>query len=327
MNLTSRLNRRHALALAAASIASSAIADASGYPNKPIKLIVAYAPGGGTDSLARKTGQVLSQRTAQSVLVENRPGGSTVVAAQALASAAPDGYTLAIFDPSTVAMNLALFKRLPYDPTKFEPVTTLVSMPIGLMVRPDFPATNIAQFVAYAKERPGMSFASSGAGNSIHLAMEAFRIRAGLSSMTHVPYKGASPALQDLLGGQVPVAMLDIASAIQYVNTGKLRVLGVASKERTELLPNTPTIAESGFPGFEGNSWLGVFAPEGTPPDIVAKLNSEFRTIMATPEISSWVKSMTYELFTSTPQAFSDLVRNDVRRYGDTIRKIGLTID
>ena len=320
------------LKIAKAFVAVAALATAFGaaaqtFPNKPIRVIVSYAAGGATDNLTRQTGQVLAEKLGQPIVVDNKPGGSTVIGAQALIAAPPDGYTMAIFDPSTVAMNQFLFKKPPYDPIKsFQPVTVLTRIPFAIMVRADHPATNLKDFVAQVKAKPGQSFGHSGAGNPVHLAMESFKAVAGLD-LQHVPYRGGAPALADLLGGQIPILMMDVPSAIQHVKAGKVRVIALTSAQRSDLLPGVPTIAESGYPGFEASSWFGAFVPAGTPAPVVARLNAALRETIATPHMQEWIKAQTLEAATSTPEEFGSLVKSDADKYGKLIKQLNLSLD
>jgi tripartite-type tricarboxylate transporter receptor subunit TctC len=312
---------------ACAAFAGATGALAQAYPSKPIRVIVPYAAGGATDGVARQVGVALGEKLGQTIIVDNKPGGSTVVAAQALAIAPPDGYTMAIFDPSTVSMNQFLFKKPPYDPSKFVPLTTLVRIPFGIMALPSFPANNLKEFVAYVKANPGLGFGSSGAGNPVHLSMESFRAQAGLD-MTHVPYKGGAPAIQDLLGGQIPMMIMDVPSAMQHIKAGKIKVIALTTAKRSELLPDVPTIAESGYPGFEASSWFGAFVPAGTPPAVTAKLAGALRDVIATPQMGAWIKSMTFESYTTaTPEEFAGVIRKDADSYSKIIGKLGLSLD
>jgi tripartite-type tricarboxylate transporter receptor subunit TctC len=300
---------------------------AQAWPSKPIRVIVPYPAGGATDGVARQVGIVLGEKLGQPVIVENRPGGSTVIAAQALIASPADGYAFAIFDPATVAMNQFLYKKPSYDPVKtMQAVTQLTSIPFGIMVQPSFPANNLKEFVAYAKAKPGMNFGSSGAGNAVHLAMEMFANTAGLE-LVHVPYKGGAPAIQDLLGGQIPLMMMDVASAMPHIKAGKIKVLALTTAKRSDLLPDVPTIAESGYPGFEASSWFGAFVPVGTPPAIVARLNTVLREAVATAQVSNWIKSMALEPSTSTTEDFAKLIKSDSEKYGKIIKQLGISLD
>jgi tripartite-type tricarboxylate transporter receptor subunit TctC len=316
----------HALMVAGALLCAAGAA-AQAYPNRPIKIIVPYPPGGATDNLARQVSLVAGEKLGQTMPVENRPGGSTVIAAQALISAPPDGYTIAIFDPSTVAMNQFLFKKPPYDAAKtIAPVTMLTRIPFGIMVLPNHPAKDLKDFVAMAKASPGMAFGSSGAGNAVHLSMEMFRAQAGLD-LVHVPYKGGAPAIQDLLAGQVPSLIMDLPSAAQFIKAGRIKVLAVTTSKRSELIPDVPTIAESGYPGFDAGSWFGAFVPVGTPAPVVARLNQVLRESVATPQLTTWIKAQSFEASTTTPDELDSVIKADAAKYSKIIKDLNFSLD
>lgn len=315
-------------ALIFATMTLTTAAWAQGFPVKAIRVIVPYPAGGATDNLARQLGVAMTEKTSQPVVVENRAGGATVIAAQALTQSAPDGYTVAVFDPSTVSMNQFLFKKLPYDPvTSMVPVTQLTKIHFGLMVRNDSPYKTLKDYVEAAKAKPGtITFGSSGAGNSVHLAGERFKALAGID-VTHVPYKGGAPALQDLIGGQIPSTWMDLTSAMPFVKAGQVRVLAVPSAKRSEALPDVPTFAEAGYPGFQAGSWFGVFVPAGTPAPVITQLNTLFRDAVATPKITAWLKTVSLDPATGTQQDFAGLVKSDAEAYGAVIRRIGFSMD
>lgn len=313
--------------LGAVAVLAVVSAAADTYPSRPVRIIVAYAAGGATDSLARQLSVTAGEKLGQSMVVENKPGGATVIAAQTLIQSAPDGYTMAIFDPSTVAMNQFLFKKPPYDPAKtIAPVSMLTRIPFGIMVRTDHPLKGLAEFVAEVKAKTAVTYGHSGAGNPVHLAMERFLAQAGLQ-MTHVPYRGGAPALADLLGGQVGVLMMDIPSAMPFIKDGKVRVLAVTSAKRTDMLPNVPTIAESGYPGYEASSWFGAFVPFGTPPDVIAKLSRALRETVARPEVTAWIKDRTLEPATSTPEELAAVIKSDEIKYSQIIKQLNFSLD
>jgi tripartite-type tricarboxylate transporter receptor subunit TctC len=297
------------------------------YPSRPVRIIVAYAAGGATDSLARTLSVPAGEKLGQSMVVENKPGGATVIAAQSLIQSAPDGYTMAIFDPSTVAMNQFLFKKPPYDPAKtIAPVSMLTKIPFGIMVRTDHPVKTLGEFVDQVKAKTAVTYGHSGAGNPVHLAMERFLAQAGLQ-MTHVPYRGGAPALADLIGGQVGYLMMDIPSAMPFIKDGKVRVLAVTSGKRTEMLPSVPTIAESGYAGYEASSWFGAFVPAGTPPDVIAKLSRTLRETVAKPEVTAWIKDRTLEPATSTPEELAAVIKSDEVKYSQIIKQLNFSLD
>ncbi|MCW5658683.1 MAG: tripartite tricarboxylate transporter substrate binding protein [Burkholderiaceae bacterium] len=316
-----------AVTLFAAAALAAFTAAADSFPSKPIRILVAYAAGGATDSLARHLSVPAGEMLGQSVVVDNKPGGATVIAAQALIQSAPDGYTMAFFDPSTVAMNQYLFKKPPYDPAKaIAPVTMLTKIPFGIMVRTDHPVKSLGEFVAQVKAKTAVTYGHSGAGNPVHLAMERFLAQAGLQ-MTHVPYRGGAPALADLIGGQVGYLMMDIPSAMPFIKDGKVRVLAVTSAKRTDMLPDVPTIAELGYAGYEASSWFGAFVPAGTPPDVIAKLNKTLRDAVAKPDVTAWIKGRTLEPATSTPGELAAVIKSDEVKYAQIIKQLNFSLD
>lgn len=311
---------------AAALVALPAMADS--FPTKTVRIVVPYPAGGATDNLARQVSTVLAEKTGQSFIVDNKPGGATVIAAQALIQAPPDGHTVAFFDPSTVAMNQFLFKRLAYDPTtSIVPVTQMVRIHFGLMVRADSPYKTLKEYVDAAKAKPGtITFGSSGAGNAVHLAGERFKGLAGIET-AHIPYRGGAPAMQDLVGGQIPSVWMDLTSAMPFVKAGQVRVLAVASTKRSDALPDVPTFAESGYPGFTAGSWFGVFVPAGTPAPVIAQINGLFREAIANPKITSWLATVSLDPATGTAAEFANLIKSDTEAYGAVIKRIGFSLD
>jgi len=269
-----------ALALTAASTHAQA------WPSKPIRYIVPFAPGGTTDILARTVGDKLAIALGQPVVIENKPGAGGGVGAEITAKSAPDGYTIMGGTISTHAINASLYKSLPYDPVRdFAPIVLVARVPNMLVVHPDVPAKNVAELVALLRANPGKyTFASAGNGTSQHLSGELFKSMAG-AEMQHVPYKGSPPALQDVMGGQVSMTFDNITTAWPLAKGGKLRALAVTTAKRSAIAPDVPTLAEAGLPGFEVGSWQGVFAPAGTPPDIVKRLNAEIVKILNTPDV------------------------------------------
>jgi len=311
----------------AALVPSLVQAQASAYPSKPMKIIVAYSPGGALDGLARQLGAELTSKLGQAVIVDNRTGGLTIPAVQALNSAAPDGHTFAIFDTSTVAVNQFLFKRPPYDPEKFQPVAMIAKNPLGIVVRPDYPASNLKEFVAQVKAKPGTAFATPGAGTPVHLTMELFRQEAGLKEMEHVPYKGSAPAIQDLLAGLLPVAMLDVASSAQYIKAGKLKLLAVTTDKRLENFPQVPTIAESGYPGFSGWSWYAAYLPPKTSPALASELSAHLRNAITSPRVSAWLKEMSLLPAYAPPSETRAEVLRESTKFSKVVKDLRLTID
>jgi len=313
-------------ALAAAWPPGSALAQA--WPSKPIKYIVPFAPGGTTDILARTIGEKLSVALGQPVVIENKPGAGGGVGADVTAKAAPDGYTIMGGTISTHAINASLYANLPYDPVKdFVAVTLIARVPNLLVINPEIPAKNVAELIALMKANPGkFTFASSGNGTSQHLSGELFKAMAGVE-MQHVPYKGSPPALQDVVGGQVSMTFDNITTAWPLAKAGKLRALAVTTAKRSSVAPEVPTLAESGLPGFEIGSWQGVFAPAGTPPEIVKRLNAEIVKILNLPDVREKLVALGAEPVGDTPEQFSAYVKTEVVKWSDIVRKSGAKVD
>jgi tripartite-type tricarboxylate transporter receptor subunit TctC len=304
------------------------LADAQAWPSKPIKWIVPFAPGGTTDILARTVGDKLAQALGQPVIIENKPGAGGGVGAEFVARAAPDGYTIMGGTISTHAINASLYKNLPYDPVKdFVPIVLLARVPNMLVVNPDVPAKNVGELIVLLKANPGKyTFASSGNGTSQHLSGELFKSMSG-TDMQHIPYKGSPPALQDVVGGQVTMTFDNITTAWPLAKSGKLRALAVTTATRSSIAPDVPTLAESGLPGFEVGSWQGVFAPAGTPPDIVRRLNTEIVRILALPDVKEKLAGLGAELVGNSPEEFAVLVKAEVVKWADVVRKSGAKVD
>src|SRR5499425_1490872 len=272
-----KLPRRNFLHLAAGAAALptvSRIARAQTYPTRPVRLIVGWPPGGGADTVSRIVGQWLSERLGQQVIIENRPGASTNISAQAVINSPPDGYTLLFYSASTL-INTSMFPDLPFDVRRdIAPVSGLVAYPMVLVAHPSVPAKTVAELIAHAKANPGkVTMASFGTGSASHLAGELFKYMAGIN-MVHVPYRGGAPMITDLIGGQVNVGFDVMVTALPQVRSGKMRALGVLGRERFESLPDVATVAET-LPGYEARTWAGVGAPKGTPPEIIARLNRD----------------------------------------------------
>ena len=311
----------------ALALACSAL-HAQSYPTKPIRLIVPYPPGGGTDFFARTISAKLSDNLGQQVVVENRPGAATIIGAEAVAKSAPDGYTVLLGDTSTFAVNPTLYKKLPYDPLKsFEPISLTGRFALLLVVHPSVQANSVAELIAAAKAKPGtLNYASPGPGSPHHLAMVLFLQRTGIT-MAHVPYKGAGPAVQDLLGGQIPTMFLDLAAGAPQIKGGKIRALGVASPKRIAALPDLATLAESGVPGFEAWAWQGLVAPAGTPPEIVAKLGAEYARAIGDPGIRQKIVEAGVDPLQSSPQEFADYIRSEQDKWAKVIKDGNITVE
>jgi tripartite-type tricarboxylate transporter receptor subunit TctC len=314
--------------LAAALIAAATCASAQTYPSKPIRLVVPFPPAGTTDILAREVGQRLTQVLGQSVVIDNRPGAAGNIGSEIVAKAAPDGYTLELCTVSTHAINPGLYSKLPYDHVKdFAPVILVARVPNVLEVTPSLPVNTVADLIKLAKEKPGqINFASSGSGTSIHLSGELFKTMAGVD-MVHVPYKGSAPALVDLVGGQVQVMFDNLPSSLQQIKAGKLRAVAVTSAQRAPVLPDVPTIAESGLPGFEATSWFGVLAPAGTPPEIIKRLNTEIDKWLQTPEAKEKLLAQGAAAAGGSPEEFATYIRSETDKWAKVIKASGAKVD
>ena len=297
------------------------------YPNKPVRVVVPYPPGGPTDIVARVVFQQVSASTGQQFLIENRAGAGGNIGAEAVARAPADGYTLLVATTAH-AINMSLFKNLNYDVQKdFSPVTLLTQGPLILVANPAFPANSVTELIALGKSKPGtLTFASSGNGQSTHLSAELFNTMAGIR-MTHVPYKGSAPALSDVVSGQVSLMFDTTLSAMPFVKAGKLKALGVTSPARTPAAPEVPTIAESGLPGYEVFAWNGLLAPVGTPRAVIAVLNEELNKVMQMPRIREKFSAQGFVAIATSPDQFSSFLRQEVDKWSRTVKASGATVD
>ncbi len=296
-------------------------AAAQSYPNKPIRLIVTFAAGGGTDLAARAVAPKLSEALGQPVVIENRAGANGAVGAEATAKAAPDGYTLMVGAAGTLAVAPHLNSKMPFDSFKdFAPVSLLATSPFVVTVNPGVKAESLRDLLALARAQPGkLSFGSSGTGGAPQLAGELFKSQAGVD-MLHVPYKGLGPALTDLLGGQIQVVFADVGLVTANLKAGKLRGLAITSATRSAVLPDMPTVAEAGVPGYAAGTWYGVFAPAGTPAPIVARLSEEIRKVLALPEIRNALQAQGVEAAGNTPEQYAAFLRDEYNKWGKVIR-------
>jgi len=298
------------------------------WPTKPVKWIVPFAPGGTTDILARTISEKLTVALGQPVIVENKPGAGGGVGADFTAKSPPDGYTIMGGTISTHAINASLYKSLPYDPIKdFAPITMIVRLPNLLVVNPEIPAKNVTELITLLKANPGKySFASSGNGTSQHLSGELFKSMAGVD-MQHIPYKGSPPALQDVVAGQVAMTFDNITTAWPLAKAGKLRALAVTTAKRSAIAPEIPTLSESGLTGYEVGSWQGVFAPAGTPPAIVARLNAEIVKIINMPEVKEKLIALGAEPVGNSSEEFGTIVKSEVGKWAEVVKKAGAKVD
>jgi len=321
---------RSALLLLAATVLAVpyALAADAPWPARPIHLVVPYPPGGPLDTVARLTAQKVSADLGQPIVVDNKAGAGGNIGADLVAKAAPDGYTVLLGAVATHAINPTLYASIPYDAQRdFEPVTQLASTPNVLIVNPSLPVKDVREFIAYAKAHPGaLNFGSGSTGSAGHLAGELFKRMAGVE-MTHVPYKGAAPAMQDLIAGQVQVMFDNLASALTQIRAGKVRALAVTTAKRTPLAPDLPTIAESGLAGFDINTWFGLFVPARTPRAIVQRLHDEFVKALEQPDVREKMLALGAEPVGSTPEQFAAYVKSEAAKYAAVVKASGARVD
>ena len=310
----------------AALFPSGALAQA--YPNKPIRLVVPYAPGGATDIISRAVAVELSKTLGQAVNADNRPGAGANLGSEMVARSAPDGYTLLTSASSLHGITPFLYKKLNYDPNKdLAPVIVLAGFANVLVVHPAVPANSVKDVIALVKAQPGkFTCASSGSGSTIHMSCEMFKHMVGVD-ITHVPYKGSGPAVTDLMGGQVNMMFDNIPSSITHIRSGKLRALATTGAKRSPMLPDLPTIAESGVPGYESTAWFGIAVPAGTPKDIVARLNAEGQKAVKSPEFVKRMTDLGYEIVGGTPEQMAAMIQDEYKRWGPIVIASGAKVD
>lgn len=301
---------------------------AQAYPSKPIRLIVPYAPGGATDIISRAVAVEYSKTLGQPVNVDNRPGAGGNLGSELAARSAPDGYTLLTSASSLHGITPFLYKKLSYDPNKdLLPVIVLAGFANVLVVNPGVPANSVRDVIALAKAQPGkLTCASSGSGSTIHMSCEMFKHMLGLD-ITHVPYKGSGPAVIDLLAGQVNLMFDNIPSSISHIRGGKLRALATTGAKRSPTLPDLPTIAESGVPGFESTAWFGIAVPAGTPKDIIARLNADGQRAVKSPEFVKRITDLGYEIIGGTPEQMASMIQDEYKRWGPIVTASGAKVD
>ena len=324
-----RLQAAAAALLLSVGWMGSANAQAQAYPSKPIRIVVPYGAGGGIDVISRLVGERLSQRLGQPVVIDNRPGGGTLLAAEQVAKSAPDGYTLMVTTDSTMTINQHLYAKLPYDPVKdFAPITQLVFLNQLLLQNPAVPANNLKELIAYAKANPGkLNYGSYGSGSQPHLAMEMLKSQAGLF-IVHVPYRGLTQTVPATIAGDVQLTFSGAASSQAFIKSGRLKALAVGGKTRLALLPDVPTFTELGFPDVPANAWFGLFAPAATPRDIVMKLNAEVVRILRDPEfVQKELTAKGYELIASTPEEFAAFLAADSTRNARAVKISGAKVE
>jgi len=298
------------------------------YPAKPIRLIAPSTPGDAPDVIARLIALRLSPVLGQPIVVENRPGAGGVIGSEVAAKSAPDGYTLIMGNAGSHGINAAVYSKLPYDIQRdFAPISQVAIAPNIMVINPLIPAKSVAEFIAYAKSQPGkLSYASGGNGSSAHMSMELFKAMSGVD-IQHVPYKGSSPALTDLMGGQVAVFIGNIPPTVPLVRAGKLRALAVTTKSRSTLMPELPTISEAGLSGYETVAWFGVLAPAGTPPEIVKTLSTEIGKIARSPEMRDKLLAMGAEPVGGTPEEFKAVIDSDIAKWKRLAQKESIKVD
>jgi len=316
------MRRRQALAMLLATVAVPGRALAQAWPGRPVRLIVPFPPGGSTDILGRSIAQKLQEVLGQPFVVENKGGAGGSIGATEAARAAPDGYTLLMGHIGTLAVNPSLYPDLAYDPMRsFAPVTLIARVPNVLVVNPGVPANDVRQLIALAKSKPGaLRYASGGNGSAAHLAMEYFKLRTQ-TDIGHIPYRGTSPAVVDVIAGQVEMIMTGVPAVIEHVKAGKLRALGVSSRMPVASMPGVPTIAASGVPDFEAIQWYGIVAPTRTPPAVIALLNAEIGRALQTPALKSRLDAEGAEAAPTTPEAFGALIADEVARWKPVVEQ------
>ena len=299
------------------------------YPARTVRFIVPYPPGSGTDIVARMLGQKLAEAWGQQVVVDNRPGAGAIIGVEAIAKAAPDGYTIGIADNGPLAINPALYPKLPYNPVRdLVPITLVANLPFILVVHPSVAATSVAELVALAKARPGqLNYASVGNGSAVHLATELLKTRAGID-LVHVPYKGSAPALTGVLAGEASVMFVNLLSSLPMVKAGKLRALATGTPKRLIAMPDLPTVAEAGVAGYEYQAWFGVVAPAGTPRAIVERLNADLRRVIAMPDIRDrMINQGGLEPVGSSAESFAAMIPAEIEHWGRVVRETGARVD
>ncbi|POR10275.1 tripartite tricarboxylate transporter substrate binding protein [Diaphorobacter sp. LR2014-1] len=322
------MERRTFLAACAATAAAPWTRADTGYPSQPIRWVVPYPAGGGTDVLARTVAEAMRGGLGQQIVVDNRPGASTNIGSQIVATAKPDGYTVMSADNALLAYNEHLYRRLPFHPDKdFTYIGGLSRFPLVLVVNPAFAAQTFQDFLAHVKAHPGqVNYASPGNGSPHHLAMELFKHRTQ-TFLTHIPYRGAAPAVQDVMGGQVPCMFLDLAAGLPVIQSGKVRALAIGAARRAAALPHVPTLAEVGVADAEVYAFQGLLGPAGLPPAITARLNAALNQALAAPEVVERMRAFGMEPLAGTPEQFHALARAEARRWGPIIAATGVKLD
>lgn len=319
--------RKVILAISLIGLIISFNGQAQSYPNQPIRLVIPFAAGGPSDVLARGFSQKLGESLGQPIIIDNKPGAGTNLAAEFVAKSKADGYTIFLMMVGTQAINETLYKKLSYNTIKdFSPISLVASSSLMLVANPSVPVKNVADLIAYSKANPGkINFGSSGTGTPLHLGGELFNVQAG-TTLNHIPYKGAAPALTDVLGGQIQTAMVGTPAALPFVKTGKLTAIGVTSPKRSSNAPEIPAIAET-LPKFEVELVYAMVAPTGTPKDIINKLNSQLVSVLNNPEIKSQLNSKGFDVITSSPEQLGEYIKSEISKWAPIVKKSGATAD
>ncbi len=309
-------------------MAATTSVPAQQYPSKAVRMIVGFPAGGTSDIMARLTGQKLSEAWGQTFIIDNRPGAGGNIGTELVAKAAPDGYTLLVSPGSTLTSNPAVYSKVPFDTVRdFAPVTMIAGVPNALVVHPSVPVKNVKELIALAKASPGqLAYASTGAGQSTHLSAELLKTSAGIN-MIHVPYKGSAPALTDIVAGQVSVMFDNLPSVLPFIKSGRLKPLAVSSAARSRALPDLPTVAESGLPGFDVTVWFAVLAPAATPRDIVNRLNAEIVKAINTPDMRQRLAQQGADAIGNTPEEFAAIIKRDLAKWAKVVKDANIKLD
>jgi tripartite-type tricarboxylate transporter receptor subunit TctC len=314
-----------ALSLVPAQAASQSADSSTGYPSRPIRLIVPFPPSGSTDLLARSLGQKLAEGLGQAVVIDNRPGAGGSIGAEAAARAAPDGYTVMMGHLGTLAVNPAIYRNLPYDPVKsFAPISLMAIVPSVLVVNHQLPVASAAELVAYAKAHPGkLAYGSAGNGSTSHLTTEYFKLITG-TDILHVPYKGIGPMLTDLVSGQVSMGLNGAPAVMPHLTAGRVRALAVTSLKRLQALPQVPTLDEAGIKGFDASGWYGIVAPAGTPRAVVARLNAEIHRSLQSADLRARLDNDGAQPAPGTPEEFGAFIQTEIARWSEVLKRAGI---
>lgn len=321
-------NRRQIIGLAAAAMTLPTLAQTSSFPQRPVRIVVPYTTGGSNDVIARLLAQQLQEAWGQPVVVENKPGAAGNIGASDIAKSAPDGHSLLLTNINIVSMNPGLIANMPFDPQKdFAPISLLGTTALALVVHPSVPANNVRELIDLARKGPGrLNYASSGNGSPQHMSAEMFKAMTK-TSLTHIPYRGAAPAVNDLLAGQVQVTVGVVNQLIPHIRAGKLKALGVTTRKRLAQMPDVPTLDEAGVQGYESEIWLGLAAPAATPPAIIEQINQAVRKAMASADVVSKLQSQGIDVMVSSPDQMRQRGLEDLKRWGDIIRTAGIKVD